>query len=250
MRKILIIISIFILSGRAFAEVNPKTIFENAKKKIELKNMRMVMNLETTDGKGNSKSKILDISFAEFEQFNKIMVVFTAPENVAGTKIITTNYPEKKDIIEIYFPATGKIQKIKANQRNLKMMGSEIPINQWSTDINDDYEFSLLSEKLYNNVLCYRIKVYKKKSREYGVLFVSKTKEELLCVEKYNMSDKMISLTEMGNYIKIPATENHFYPSEIKVTNLKTKRKSIMTVKSVNKLLNAKIEDFTLSTKE
>ncbi len=246
MYKIVTILLILLVGNSFAANNNPKTIFERAKKKIELKNTEMIINLVTTDGKGNSKSKTLDISFAEFPEFNKIMVVFTAPENVAGTKILTTDYPQKRDIIEIYFPATGKIQKIKANQHNMKMMGSEIPINQWSTDINDDYSFTFLEDTLLNNVQCYRIKIAKKKEREYGVLFISKEKEELLRVEKFSLSDKLISITEMTHYKKLADNNNRLYPSEIRVTNLKTKRKSVMAVKSIKSLTDIKIEDFTL----
>lgn len=245
MNKLLTII-LLVLFYTVSAKDSPKAIFEKAKQKIELKNMQMIIDLKTTDGKGNSKLKTLDVSFAEFPDFKKVMVVFTSPENVAGTKILTTDYPIKKDIIEIYFPSTGKIQKIRANQHNLNMMGSEIPINQWSVDVDGDYEFQFLTDDVIDNVPCYRIKIFKKKSREYGVLFISKEKEELLRVKKFNLSDKLISLTEMSDYIKIQGSGNHFYPSEIQVTNLKTKRKSVMTLKSVNKITNVKIEDFTL----
>ncbi len=80
----------------------------------------MNLDLETFGGKGESKSKSLIVSFAEFDQKKKVMIEFVAPENVSGTKILTTDYPNKKGIIEIYMPATGKIQRIRANWCNLK----------------------------------------------------------------------------------------------------------------------------------
>jgi hypothetical protein len=119
------------LSLSANDKSEAKRLIESAQNKLQLKNIHLNMELETFDNKGEGKFKNLLVSFAEFENEKKVLIEFLAPEKVSGTKILTTKPNDKKGIIEIYMPSTGKIQKIRANQRNLKIMGSEIPIAQF-----------------------------------------------------------------------------------------------------------------------
>jgi len=249
MKKIILIISATILMFNVFADdnVEAKRLIENSQKKIALKNILLNLDLETFDSKGRSKSKSLIVSFAEFEQQKKVLVEFIAPENVLGTKILTTDYPNKQGIIEIYMPSTGKIQTIKSNKRNLKIMGSEIPISQFSTALETDYNFSFAGKELINEILCHKVKVENPDKKDYGIVFISIDDEHLLRVEKYDVRNKLLSLTELSDYIKIENSVNKVYPQKVKVKNYKTGKSSNLKVNNVTYLSRVDIEDFKLS---
>jgi len=251
MKSTILIIStiISLLNVVVNDNVDAKKLFEDSKLKLSLKNIHLVLDLETSDGKGNSKTKTLAVYFAEFGEQKIVKIEFVAPENIAGTKIITTNYPNKKGIIEIYMPATGKIRKIRASQNNLKIMGSKIPINQFSTVLEAEVKYKLLEKEVLNGVECHKIKVQTPNGKgEYGIAFVSVKKGYLLRIEKYNMQNKLVGLTELSDYIKVDYSNLKVYPRGIRVKNLKTGESSNMRVFSVNYLGKVDIEDFKLSS--
>lgn len=232
MKKILFFVSFLVLMNSVIANNNEKAkeLFENSKQKLSLKNVCMVLDLGMIDGKGNTKSKSLSVAFGEFNQEKKVMVEIIAPEKVKGTKILTTSYLDKRGIIEIYMPATGKIQKFNATNRNLKLMGSEIPIAQFSSVVESDYSFTLLGNDKVGEILCHKIKVQQPEEKEYGIAYVSVDGEYLLRVEKYDSKDEMLSLTELSDYIKVMNSKNKFYPKFINVMNTKSGRSSNMKV--------------------
>lgn len=222
-------------------------VFENSKNKLSLKNIHLVFDLESFDGKGNSKTKALSVSFAEFGPEKKVMVEIIAPQDIKGTKILTTDYPDKQGLIEIYMPSTGKIQKIKANQHNLKIMGSEIPIDQFSSTIGSDNQFTLLGKAPSDGVKCHKIKIQKHNKKGYEIAFVSIDKEYLLRIEKYDEQNKMINLIKLCEYIEKSLSTQKVYPKEISVKNFKTGKSSNMKIRNIEILKKVDIRDFTLS---
>jgi hypothetical protein len=234
--------------GSAFANnpVEAKDLFEKSKQKFSLKNVDLILDLETIDRKGNSKSKELAVTFGEFDQEKKVMVEILAPEKVKGTKILTTNYLNKKGVIQIYMPATGKIQKFKASNRNLKLMGSEIPIAQFSSVIDEDYNYTLLGEEKIKGFVCHKIKVEKTKAREYRIAYITTQEQHLIRVEKFDLRNKIISYTEMSDFINITNSKNNIYPKQIYVKNLRSGKSSSMTIKKLSYLKIAKPDKFEI----
>ncbi|PKQ61434.1 hypothetical protein BZG02_15895 [Labilibaculum filiforme] len=230
--------------------VKAKELFENSKQKLSLKNVCLNLDLEILDKKGNTKSKSLSVAFGEFNQQKKVMIEITAPEEVKGTRILTTNYLDKKGIIEIYMPASGKIQKFRANNRNLKLMGSEIPITQFSSVVESDYLFSMLGNDEVNGTDCYKIKVEKPEEKEYAIAYISIKEEYLLRVEKYNSKDQLQSLTALSDYIKVSNSNGKYYPKSIHVSNLESGRSSNMKVRSLEYVQKMNIKNFQITSNE
>ena len=251
MKKIFFLLCLLVGANSLFAatadDAKAKKLFGNSKQKFSLKNVRLNLDLEILDKKGNSKSKSLLVAFGEFNQEKKVMIEITAPEKVKGTKILTTNYLDKKGIIEIYMPATGKIRKFRANNRNLKLMGSEIPITQFSSIVDSEFSFSLLENSEVDGVVCYKIKVQKPDDKAYGIAYVSVKEEYLLRVEKYDNKDQLQSLTVLSDYMKVKNSTSKFYPKLIHVSNFKSGKSSSMKVISLEYVKNVNVASFQIA---
>ena len=249
MRKFMIVMSLVATTLNLFAgdNIEAKKIFESSKQKLSLKNVHLVLDLETSDAKGNEKAKSLDVSFAEFGNDKKVMIEVMSPENIKGTKILTTDFANQKGIIEIYMPATGKIQKLRASQRNLKILGSEIPINQFSTAIEGGFDFNIVGQQLVNGAQCYQIKVQKADEKGYEIAYVSVDKEQLMRIETYDNHAKLITQTELLNYMKIANVGSKMYPREIRVENFKNGKSSFLKVRHLDYLSNINSGDFKLN---
>ncbi|MGQ7868582.1 outer membrane lipoprotein-sorting protein [Sunxiuqinia sp. sy24] len=207
----------------------------------------MILELETFERKGKSKTKGLIFSYAEFDDKKKILIELIAPRNVVETKILTTDYPSKKGIIEIYMPATRRVQKIRANQRNIKIVGTEIPIEQFKSMISHDFQFTFLEKAYLKETYCQRIKIQKPDEKEYRIAFVSLDKEQLMSMEQYDIQDKLVGVTEFSDYIELNNSNAKFFPKMILVKNFKTGKSSDMKDRQVKHLSQVNIEDFKLT---
>ena len=248
MKKILtFVLLIIICSSFSDSDFTARELINSSKSKLALKNVHLSLELITSGNKGLSKTKELTVDFAEFGQEKKVKIEITAPDHVSGTKIITTDYPNKKGIIEIYVPATGKIQRIKANRFNMKIIGSEIPVNQFSNVIGGDFDFRKEGTVEINNKTCYKIRVQNTESKSYGIAYVSVKEQYLLKLEQYNSNDKLISVTELFDYIKISNSTDKYYPKHISVRNLRNGKSSQMNIREVKYLTQLNQSDFDIT---
>ena len=247
--KKLLTYTLFILVCCSFADsgFTAKQLINSSKSKLALKNVHLALELVTTDNKDKSKTKELTVDFAEFGEQKKVKIEITAPDHVSGTKIITTDYPNKKGLIEIFVPATGKIQRIKANKFNMKIIGSEVPINQFSNIIGGDFNFKKEGIILIDDEECYKIKIENSESKSYGIAYISVQDQYLLRLEQYNTNNKLLKITELSDYIKITNSKDKYYPKHISVKNMRNSKSSRMLIREVKYLSQLNLEDFELT---
>ncbi len=251
MKRLILLLSFLIpfsLYSRGSDNAEAKRLIETSQQKLSLKNVQLNFDLQTTGKRGESKFKTLDVSFADFQNQKKVMIEFQAPENVKGTKILSTKYPDKKGIIEIYMPSTGKVQKLRAGRNNLKIMGSEIPITRFSEILDANFNYTLMGKETINGTECHKIKLEGNENDGYGIAFVSVKKEQLLKVERYDKQNRLINLIELEDYMKVD-NAGYVYPKQIVVKNLQTGESSSMKILSFKHVDKVKTEDFKLQPK-
>lgn len=225
-----------------------RSIFEESRQKLVLKNISLSINLTTSNNKGQSKIRMIDITYAEFDELKKVLFEFTGPENIKGTRILATDFPDKRGVIEIYMPSTGKVQKVRANQRNMRIMGSEIPIEQFRTFINAETTFLMLDNEIFNGTNCYRVKVTNNADNDYEIAYISIDNELLLHIDKFDSKDNLLSQTDLSDYQVLNNNSKNVYPQQIKVSNHKSGKTSVINVLQMNALTNMDIEKFNLES--
>nr|WP_321451290.1 outer membrane lipoprotein-sorting protein [uncultured Carboxylicivirga sp.] len=253
MNKILLFINVICwLSGSVYANDNEaRTLFESSRQKLVLNNIRMSVDLLTTNGKGQSKSKQLDVVYGKFNDLKKVMVEFTGPEKVKGTKILATDYPDKRGLIEIYMPATGKVQKIRANQHNMRIMDSEIPIEQFRAMVTSELCFTMLEKDNYQGVACQKIKIENSNDTDYEIIYISSDDKLILHIDKYDKRNELLIETEFADYKKIEnSSKTFYYPEEIKVKNLKSGKSSELKVRDMAVLNHVEPGDFVIQSEQ
>jgi len=249
MKQLLLISTLLFICVATSAndDAEARRLIEHSQTILALKNIHLQFNLETINNKGESKSKTLSVSFAEIGDEKRALIEFDAPENVKGTKILTTDYPDKKGIIQIYMPSTGKIQKIRASRNNLKIMGSEIPVTRFSKLLETDFNYVLMGRETKYDTECYKIKIEGNENEGFGIAFVSVDEERLLGIEKYNSKNMLTTVVELSEYMEVDNKNNAFYPQKIRTKNLKTGESTNMEVSSFSFLNKINIEDFNIT---
>ena len=253
MKKIsLIVLSFFILFSYSSAKSgkDAKQIFKNSKRDLYLINVHLLMDIKTSDKKGLEKAKTLDVSFAEFNEQKKILISVLAPENMSGMKILSTDYLNKKGIIEIYMPATGKIQKIRAGGHHTKILESGIPIDIFRSIADDNLKYTIIGEENIQGTPCYKIKIGNtERNKEYKIACISKTQNHLISMEEFDSHERPVILTVLYDYKTVISSKRLIYPQKIEITNYKTEKKSTVKIRQVSYLANANINDFKLNIK-
>lgn len=232
MKKALLFALLMITLSPARAGYNSEArkIFEESRQKMTLRNVSMVLDLISADRHGNTKSRTLAVTIAELGSRKKVLIEFTAPESVRGTKIVTTYDTTRKGIIEIYTPATGRIQKLRASRRNLKVMGSKIPISRIGQTIDLNFNFSQLGTTQVEGTTCYKIRLQKTGKKEYLIAYISTAERYLLRLEKYDMNDQLTSVTVMSGYFRVNGAGSKVYPRHIIIRDLKTNEAITMNI--------------------
>ncbi|WP_291862748.1 outer membrane lipoprotein-sorting protein [Marinilabilia sp.] len=229
---------------------NAKETFEIAVKKLVLKDVRATITLETFDGNGNDKSRTLNVSFAKFDETKKVMIEITAPEDLLGTRILMTDYSDKEGIIEVFLPATGKIRKFRANNRRLKMVDSEIPMNHFSSSAFANYQLLESKQVTINGVDYKKIKLHLPDKSEYLIAYVDVSRELLSRIESYDSGAKLTDITEFTDYRHINSTGNELiFPHKVNVSNPSSGKASVLTINDLKTLKQIQKSDFDLVTK-
>lgn len=234
------------------AEKHTKTAFENAVKKLALKDVQAQITLKTTDAGGNSILRKLNVSFGDFEKTRKVMIQITAPEDLKGTQILTTHFIDKsrKSTIEIFLPSTGKIRKFRANNRKLKIPGTEIPINHFSSAAFDDYLISIEEKDIFNGRQVQKIKLHLPGNDEYMVVYLDLQAERLYRIKSYDKNENLTSNTEFTDYRHTEPSEiENCFPYKVLVHNPISGKTSELTVSKINQLTQIRDADFDLVKK-
>jgi hypothetical protein len=231
------------------AEKQTKTAFENAVKKLALKDAQAQITLKTTDARGSSILRNITVSFGDFEKTRKVMIQITGPEDLKGTQVLTTHFIDKsrKSTIEIFLPSTGKIRKFRANNRKLKIPGTEIPMNHFSSAAFDDYLISEEEKDNFNGREVQKIKLQLPGNAEYLVAYLDVQAELLYRINSFDNKGNLTSDTEFTDYRhpEFYTSENHF-PYKVHVYNPTSGKTSELTITKLSQLTQIRDSDFDL----
>lgn len=249
MRNILLIFLIltgFLCTDAQEEEASPKEIFENAVRHLSINNARLLMNMETTDQKGNSKTRELHAFFADTDETKQVLIEITAPDNLKGTKVLSTRHPDGPGIIQVYMPSTGKTRKFRANNRNINRIGNKIPIGHFSTNSYSGYKAISIGQEQINGMACHKIHLRPEEENTYGIAYVTLKGEQLIRIEQYDQNARMTGFTELSEYRSTNLPGNKFYPRQINIRETNTNEKTEITIKEIKPLTDPKKLDFKM----
>lgn len=161
--------------------------------------MRMII----TNKAGQSRTREIDAWTAYDEgQYNKQMMVFTAPADVRDTRFLTIDWkdPSKADEQAIYIPALRKVRTIGTSGGDSKtgaFLGSDFSFADIGTLDRADFNVKLLGEESVEGTKCWKL--------EY-------TAKGDAALEKYGYG-KVVRWIDQGNYTSL---RSEFYDRALK----------------------------------
>lgn len=118
-------------------------IFEEVNRRQRLiESQRSEIDIQVTDDEGLTQTNSMLLLTKVSENSTRSLVVFTAPEDVKGTGLLTVKTPSE-DTQLLYLPGLDRIQRIDSAERTERLGGSDFTFEDISPRDPDDYDLEL-----------------------------------------------------------------------------------------------------------
>ncbi|TCO07442.1 outer membrane lipoprotein-sorting protein [Natronoflexus pectinivorans] len=244
-RLILIIAALLFCNFWSLQSQTPKELFRESLEKIARQNIHLEIELESTNRRGNSRVREMDVFTSNIDDVRYVKVELLSPDEVKGVKIVTSGSEENRGTVEIFMPATGRVQRLRSYD-NPTVMGSEIPLDQLNFDAYKNYGFSMETREMLNGLEHHKLKLESTDDEGWFYVWISVDEVLLNRIERFNAAGVKSMVTEMSDYHVVSHHSGALFPGEIQSTNLQSNEQSVMRIRSVQPILNPSKEDYTL----
>lgn len=165
---------------------------------------------------------------------DKSISIFENPKDVKGTKMLTWSHKSKDDQQWLFLPSVRRVKKISSKNKSASFMGSEFSYEDLGSQEVEKYEFKWLKETKLAGEDCHviqRTPTYKSGySRQ--VSYISKKYNNPMKVEYFDRKNQLLKVALFEGYKKHVVKGKTIYrPTQIKMDNVQTKKKSIFSWK-------------------
>jgi len=190
--------------------------------------------------KGSSKVRKFNSWNKRTEKYDKSLIKFTYPGDIKGTSLLS--HIERKSDNEkqwIYLPAFKKLRRIGGGDRGDRFVNTEFYYQDLRPLSVDDYSYKLLKEEKCGKVQCYVIESKAKSEKlkkdwPYSKVVTWLRKDNYFQVKAnfYNKKGKIIKELVLEKAHKVK--DKCWRADKMTMTNLKTKRKTILKLTKIS----------------
>ncbi|MDG5798992.1 outer membrane lipoprotein-sorting protein [Marinilabiliaceae bacterium ANBcel2] len=248
MKKTLLFIFLLSLLFDVTAENSQaKTLFLNSVKKIAYSDVVVDLLYEQKERRGNITKRELKLSLGKIDNENFIMVELISPGDVAGTKILFSDCEDKRDFVDLFLPASGRVQRLKVEQTEMEIMGQSFSFYQFQERYSNGYTFEFSGVEECGNSECDRIAIHQNGEEEFKMAYVDRESGLLTKFEYYNSAGAKESYIEFIDYNDFDKIDGKVYPRQFKFYNLRTGQKSTFFINSFELLIDGDADYFDIS---
>ena len=207
------------------------------------------------DSKGRERvRKIAQVSkLYDNGDTEKKLVRFLAPADVKGTGLLSFDYENKDDDMWLYMPALRKTRRIVSTEKSKSFMGSEFSYSDMTPPSLDDFEFNLLGEEEFNDVLCWNIEMIpidEDIADENGfskkISWIGKDNFVIRKSVYYDLDEEYHKELIIHEIREMDPTNHKYRPIHLEMENHQNGRRSILHIDQIIFNPNIKDEYFTM----
>jgi outer membrane lipoprotein-sorting protein len=224
----LIIISIFILSVKLFADEKGEQI---AKKCFDLKDSDTEyssLTMVLIDKNGDRKIRKIEMYSKRTKEGTNTFMNFLEPSDVKGTKFLTIGYENGNDDQRLYLPALKKTRKIASSGKGGDFMGSDLSYYDMENRSYGDAAYKYIKEEKYNGMICNVIEmVPTDKDAPYSksITWISKENNFIYKQECYDKDGTLLKIIAM---VEVKDIKGILTPLKIAVDNVQKNHKTLL----------------------
>jgi len=141
--------AVLIFSVRLAAAPTPdaRQIMQQVDRQASSPTTQMRASFETFDRQGHGKKKEFLYRRLSSGQGSKILVVFTAPEEVRGVALLSMQQSGLPAQQYVYTPATERVRSVVAQERSSRFLGTDFSFEEIGERVLDDFSYRLISDQ-------------------------------------------------------------------------------------------------------
>lgn len=175
--------------------------------------------------------------------YDKQLMIYTAPARVAGDKILMLN---QGDDIWFYTPRTDRIRHLASHAKRQKVMGSDFSYEDLAGGkLEENYTYKLLRTEKVEGVACYKFELVPTPSGpHYSKLIYWADKERFVSIriDYYDDDGKLLKRLILSDYDTV---DGQLYPKKMVMTNLQEGGNTVIETEAAQFNLNLPDEIFT-----
>ncbi len=214
MRKILVswlfaVVLLLPLSGHA---LTADEIMKNYVDQFKVRDETNVATMTLVNTSGKERRRSITLMTKEYGgSLHKILIRFTAPENIRGAGLLIVENSGRSDDEWLFLPELKRIKKISTSERSHSFMGSEFSYEDLHSEVMKDYRYALKGSEPCGAHECFVIEAVPVSSRKlaetgYGkrVLWIRKDIFFRVKVDFYDRKGQLLKtetdegLTDIG----------------------------------------------------
>jgi outer membrane lipoprotein-sorting protein len=222
---------------------------------MRVKGVQGVSTMRIIDEKGGERVRKIKQASKLFDngETEKRLIRFMEPADVKGTGLLTFDYKSKGDDLWLYMPALRKVRRIVSTEKAKNFLGSEFSYSDMSPPSPDDFNFKILGEEKFKEVLCYKIEWMPKSeevAKENGfsrrIIFIGKDNFMIRKSLYYDSEGKLLKEL-IVHEIKELDTKNHkFRAMNLEMINRQNGRRSTLVNEQLE--FNPNVDDSYFTT--
>lgn len=193
------------------------------------------------DKNKNRKKRTVKWYYNKNKKENRYMIVFTKPDNIRGTTLLTWKHKNRLNDQWIYLPSLDKIRRIASSNKSGYFMGTDFTYEDLSADNMDDYTYKLLREEKCYQGECYVVEakpvngeVQSRTGYYKRILWVRKDIFFTVRIDYYKNKEKVIKKQKNLDITKV--NNKNYRANKIMMENYSKNHKTL--IKTRNRVIN------------
>lgn len=175
---------------------------------------------------------------------DRSVVAFSAPADVNGTKLLTWAHKTKTDDQWLFMPAIKRIKRISARSRSGSFMGSEFSYEDLGSQEVEKYTYKFLREEKVDGRPCWVMERFPTDKKSGYKRMITWTDQGYNAVVKIEYFDRKNELLKIGTFSGYAQHGKYWRVGKIEMSNVQTKKRSILAWKSRKLGADVDEEDF------
>jgi len=224
-----------ILKAAGDSTPDPVALIKASTDAVSLTAADMDATLSIYDTRGNVRTRRIQQASRVFDGVTKTRLTFLAPADVAGTRLLIYDYPDKDDDMWIFLPALRNTRRIVSREKGQSFMGSSFSHADLSKPALGDYTHSLTGSEELEGRDCWVVtSTCKTSSIAQAQGYAAK---KAWIDKKTRLTRQLVFLNAAGQRIKVLVLGDYkqlddgtFMACRLEATTLPNKRRSLLTI--------------------
>jgi len=229
-----VFLNLFLVSILFGQSYSPERIAEKVADRNQGKDSFSKIEMQLINASGQVRDRALILQSKEFPDGTRSYLEFTAPADIAGTKLLIHEHKNSADDLWLYLPAIRKVRRVSSSQKYRSFVGTDFSYADLGSRNVDEYTYKINGQDTLQGKFCYILESNEKEGTDTQyhriVSWVDTTSWIPLKSEMY---DEDNNLYKRLNTEQLKQFSGVWMPQKLTMENIQDKTKTILNFKDI-----------------